>query len=96
MKLSDLNIIKHPDFAADEAWIITKEDAPQVPHDLRGTLPGPCILTGDVEQAKRMVTFLQAVAVLETSDSFTPRTASKTVLLGDSHPLASLQRALYQ
>ena len=70
MKLSDLNIIEHADFAADEAWIITKEDAPQVPRDLRGMLPGPCILTGDIEQAKRMLTFLQTIAEIQTSDSF--------------------------
>ena len=95
MKLCDLTIIEHPSLGKEEAWIISKADAPQVPEELRGTLPVPCVLAGDKMQAKRMLTFLHAIAVLQTSDSFTQQTPV-IGLLSDSHPLASLQRALYR
>ncbi len=66
MKLSNLNIIEHSSLGKDEAWIITKADAPQVPQELRGTLPIPCVLTGDMVQAKHMLTLLQAIAAPRT------------------------------
>jgi hypothetical protein len=95
MNIFGIEIIEHPSLEKDEAWIIFKRDSPQVPDDLRDALPIPCILTGDMTQTKRMLTLLQAIAVPHTSDlSRQPRTV--LALLDDSHPLASLQRALYQ
>ncbi len=66
MKLFGMTIIEHPDLAMDEAWIIFKKDAPQVPQDLRDTLPVPCILTGDVAQAKHLLTLLHAIGAPRT------------------------------
>ena len=63
MKLFAMNIIEHPDLAADEGWIIFDEDAPQVPEDLRGELSVPCILTGSRVQTERMLALLQAISV---------------------------------
>ena len=95
MNLSNLNIIEHADLAEDEAWIIFRRDSPQVPEELRDTLPLPCILTGDMAQTKRVLKLLQAIAIPHTSDLLKkPRTV--LALLDDSHPLASLQRALYR
>ncbi len=65
MNLFDINIIKHPDLAADEAWIIFDRDAPQVPVNIRSKLPVPCILTGNTEQARRTLKLLQAVVMSE-------------------------------
>ena len=61
MNLLTMNIIEHPAFAADDAWIIFDEDAPQVPEDLRDTLPVPCILTGNRALAERTLALLQAI-----------------------------------
>ncbi len=66
MGIFGMDIIEHPSLGKDEAWIITKADAPQVPQELRGTLPIPCILTGDMAQAKNMLTLLQAIAAPPT------------------------------
>ena len=60
MKLFAMNIIEHPDFAADEAWIVFNEYAPQVPEDLRDTLSVPCILTRNQALAERRLALLQA------------------------------------
>ncbi len=58
-----LQVIESSELAPDEAWIIFKADAPQVPQELRGSVPVPCILTGDVEQAKRTLKLLQAISL---------------------------------
>ncbi len=63
MKLFSMNIIEHHDFAADEAWIIFDENAPQVPEDLRDNLSVPCILTGNRVQAERALALLQAISI---------------------------------
>jgi hypothetical protein len=92
MNFSDIAIVEHPAFAADECWMVFRRDAPQVPCELRATLPVPCILTGDVEQTQHMLTFLQAVTELKTLDASTqPTTAAG--LLNQSDPLASLRKA---
>jgi len=65
MNLFDINIIKHSDLAAHDAWIIFDRDAPQVPVDIRSKLPVPCILTGDTEQAMRTLKLLRAVVISE-------------------------------
>jgi hypothetical protein len=95
MNIFGIEIIEHSSLEVDEAWIIFKKDSPQVPQDLRDTLPIPCILTGDMTQTKRMLTLLQAIAVPHTSDMLRKPT-TVLALLDDSHPLASLQRALYR
>ena len=63
MKLFSINIIEHPDMAADEAWVVFDEQAPQVPEDLRGELSVPCILTGNRRQTERLLALLQAVSI---------------------------------
>ncbi|MBA3439387.1 MAG: hypothetical protein H0T92_05910 [Pyrinomonadaceae bacterium] len=61
MKLFAMNIIEHPDFAADDVWIIYDENSPKVPEDLRGKLSVPCILTGNRTRAERTLALLQAI-----------------------------------
>jgi hypothetical protein len=61
MKLFSINIVEHPDLAADEAWIVFDEHAPQVPEDFRGKLSVPCILTGNRAQAERTLALWQAI-----------------------------------
>ena len=63
MEFSGMNIIEHPGFSSDEAWIIFKKDAPQVPHDLGGEISVPCVLTGDMAMDKRTLALLRAINV---------------------------------
>jgi len=65
MNLFDISIIKHPELADNEAWIITDRDAPQVPKNIRSELPIPCILAGNTEQATRMLNLLRAITLYE-------------------------------
>lgn len=61
MEFLGFNIVEHAAVAADEVWIIHKNEAPQVPADLRGNLPVPCILTGDAARARHLLLLLRAV-----------------------------------
>ena len=90
MNIFRMNIIEHPSLDEEDAWIIFDRNAPQVPQELRGTLPVPCILTSDKTQASHILTFLQAVAVPYTSDPFSQPTTAVS-LLGDLHQHQSLQ-----
>ena len=89
MNIFGMDIIEHTSLGKDEAWIIFNGKAPQVPQDLRDTLPVPCVLTGDKTQTKHILTFLQAVAVPYTSDLFTQPTTAVT-LLGELYRHPSL------
>lgn len=56
-----INIVAHASVPADEVWIIHKNDAPQVPADLRGSLSVPCILTGDATRARNILSLARAI-----------------------------------
>lgn len=61
MELTRLEVIEHSDFSAEEAWIISRKDAAQVPDELRDTISFPCVLTGNAVLAKRHLALLQAI-----------------------------------
>ncbi|CAN5490543.1 hypothetical protein BH20ACI3_BH20ACI3_25860 [soil metagenome] len=61
MEFLGINIVEHASLPADEVWIIHKNDAPQVPADLRGNLPVPCILTGDATRARHLMSLVRAI-----------------------------------
>jgi hypothetical protein len=52
---------QHPSVPPEDAWIIRENEAPEVPQELRGVLTVPCILTGDAEQARNLLSFMQAI-----------------------------------
>ena len=52
MNLDDLQVIVSPGLAPDEAWIVRRADAPELPNDLRGKVRVPCILTGNVKSLR--------------------------------------------
>ncbi len=62
MELSNIEVIESTELPSDDAWIIFKDDAPQVPQSLSGKLPVPCILTGSAEQARRTLDLLQSIS----------------------------------
>ncbi len=61
MEFLGINIVEHASVSSDEVWIIHKDDATQVPADLRGSLPVPYILTGDATRARRLLSLVGAI-----------------------------------
>ncbi|MGI8732766.1 MAG: hypothetical protein ACR2LM_05630 [Pyrinomonadaceae bacterium] len=61
MEFLGINIVEHKKVPADEVWMIHKNQAPQVPAELRGKLPTPCILTGDASLARNLLSFMRAI-----------------------------------
>ena len=56
-----IKILEHPSVPAEDMWVIRKKEEPQVPPDLRGNLPVPCILTGDAARVRRILSFARAI-----------------------------------
>lgn len=69
MEYLGINIIEHSSLATDEVWVIHKNDAPQIPAELRGRLAVPCILTGDAGQARQLLSFMRAIDTQYVSSS---------------------------
>ena len=61
MEYLGINIIEHGSLATDEVWVIHKNNAPQVPAELRGRLSVPCILTGSAARARQLLSFMRAL-----------------------------------
>jgi len=61
VQLQQLNIVQHPSVSPEAVWIILENEAPEVPQELRGVLTVPCILTGDAEQARNLLSFMQVI-----------------------------------
>ena len=61
MEYLGINIIEHGSLAMDEVWVIHKNNAPQVPAELRGRLAVPCILTGNAARARQLLSFMRAI-----------------------------------
>jgi hypothetical protein len=61
MEYLGINIIEHGSLATDEVWVIHKNDAPQIPAELRGRLSVPCVLTGDASRARQLLSFMRAI-----------------------------------
>jgi len=62
MQSQQIDIIQHPSVPAEDVWIIRENEAPEVPQELRGRLSVPCILTGNAEQARNLLSFVRAIA----------------------------------
>jgi len=77
MDLSNIQIVESTFLPADEAWIIFKRDAPQIPQSLRATLPLPCILTGDADRAQHMLNLLRATGLRRSTPASRKTTARK-------------------
>ncbi|MDQ3666906.1 MAG: hypothetical protein M3410_10080 [Acidobacteriota bacterium] len=61
MEFLGINIVEHASVPVDEVWIIHKNEAPQVPADLRGNVPVPFILTGDATRARHLMSLVRAI-----------------------------------
>ncbi len=65
MELLGIQVIESKDLPTDEAWIIFSNDAPQIPQNLKGALPLPCILAGNANQVKRTLNLLRVISLRE-------------------------------
>lgn len=63
MELFGIQVIESADLPLDEAWIIFRNDAPQIPQNLKGDVPIPCVVAGNADQAKRTLNLLRAISV---------------------------------
>ena len=61
MEYLGINIVEHRSLDADEVWVIHKNNAPQVPAELRGRLSVPFILTGSAAKARQLLFFMRAI-----------------------------------
>ena len=67
MKLFGLPVIEHAAIPQDEAWIVRDAIAEELPADLRGRVPAPCVVTGNRALLAKAVTLLGLAHLLETS-----------------------------
>ena len=61
MEFLGIKIVEHASVPVGDVWIIHKNEAPQVPADLRGNLPVPYILTGDATLARNLLSLVRAI-----------------------------------
>jgi hypothetical protein len=61
MEFLGINIVEHASIPVDDVWIIHRKDAPQIPADLRGSLPVPFILTGSATRARQLLSLMRAI-----------------------------------
>jgi hypothetical protein len=61
MEFLGITIVEHASVPVDDVWIIHKREAPQVPADLRGSLPVPFILTGSATRARQLLSLMRAI-----------------------------------
>lgn len=80
MDLSALLVIERRDLPKDEAWIIRKGDAPELPADLRGKVKVPCILTGSMKLLYDTLTLLRLMNRSRPELKTAPQTAVKLYL----------------
>ena len=59
MDLKSLHVIQHRAIPQDEAWIIRRSDAAELPADLRGKVKVPCIVTGSMNLLKETLILLR-------------------------------------
>ena len=77
MDLSALQVIERRDLPQDEAWIIRKGDAPELPADLRGKVRVPCILTGSLKLLKDTLMLLRLTNRIRPELKIAPQASVK-------------------
>jgi len=73
MKLFGMPVIEHPSVPAEEAWVVRRRDAEQVPPDLRGSIEVPCILTGNMFLLRRTVELFRIIEMWEEEGTTSTR-----------------------
>ena len=67
--ISNINIIVHPTFQRTETRIVSRQNASELPPEVRDEVTFPCIVTGDLGMTKSMLTLLVAQTLSEYFDA---------------------------
>jgi hypothetical protein len=64
-KISNINIIVHPTLKGDETRIVCRQNASELPPEVRDDVTFPCIITGGLGMTKSMLTLMVAQTLSE-------------------------------
>ena len=79
MSFLELRVYEHPSIPADEAWLVRRTDAAEVPHELRGSIVAPCLITGDAALLEEHLTLLHLAEAFEESGISTTDPATRSI-----------------
>ncbi len=68
-KISNINIIVHPNLRYTETRIVSRQNASELPPEVRDDVTFPCIVTGARGVTKSMLTLMVAQALTEYLDA---------------------------
>ena len=68
-KISNINIIVHPNLRCTETRIVSRQNASELPPEVRDDVTFPCIVTGGLGVTKSMLTLMVAQALTEYLDA---------------------------
>ena len=64
-KISHINIIVHPTLKGNETRIVSRQNASELPPEVRDDVTFPCIITGGLGMTKSMLTLMVAQSLSE-------------------------------
>ncbi len=68
-KISNINIIVHPNLKHTETRIVSRQNASELPAEVRDDVTFPCIVTGGLGVTKSMLTLMVAQTLSEYLDA---------------------------
>ncbi|MDQ3648802.1 MAG: hypothetical protein M3458_00695 [Acidobacteriota bacterium] len=72
MKLLGLEVIEYSAVPQDEAWVVRRKDATNLPSDLLDRIQIPCIVTGNIELLRQAIVLMRLTNMIETPDDSAP------------------------
>ena len=72
-EISSINIIVHPTLQRTETRIVSRQNASELPPEVRDNVTFPCIVTGGHGMTKSMLTLMVAQTLSEYLDSLAAR-----------------------
>lgn len=78
-KISNINIIVHPTLQGTETRIVSRQNASELPPEVRDDVTFPCIITGGLGMTKSMLTLMVAQTLSEYLGSRADRQSATAV-----------------
>jgi len=95
MKLLGLEVIEHSAVPQDEAWVVRRKDAPNLPPDLLDRIKIPCIITGNLDLLRQAIVLMQLTNMIEMpADSPPAQTEQRHIKCLESRQRLREQRRL--
>jgi glutaredoxin 2 len=79
MSFLELRVYEHPSIPADEAWLVRRADAEEVPPEMRGSIIVPCLITGDATLLEEHLTLLHLAEAFEESGIYATNPATRSI-----------------